>query len=239
MVIRKEVPMKSIIISDIHGCSLALKNLLARLPLDKENDRLILLGDLFDRGPDSYGVYQIVQKLAEDFGDRFVLIRGNHEDYLLTPKLSFGMKIVWKRVGKNDSVKSFKANQSRLEDTIPWLNAHVVNYYRGDGFQCVHAGLRKDPIEENSLETMVHDHQVVMENQYSGPLTIVGHIALEKPAWFAGDGRTYRNLKENVWQDLPDKGFICIDAGCGKGGRLVGMIIENGRFLLRSVDENG
>lgn len=231
--------MRSIIIGDIHGCSLALRNLVARLPMDKENDRLILLGDLFDRGPDSWGVYQIVQGLARDFGDRFVLLRGNHEDYLMTPKLSFGTRMVWERVGRGTTVKSFKANRHKMEEAVPWLNEHVVNYYRGDGFQCVHAGLRTEPLEANDLETMIHDHGVVTENRYAGLLTIVGHIALERPTWFAGDGRTFRTLKENIWQEMPERGIICIDAGCGKGGRLVGMIIEDGKYMLRSVGEDG
>ena len=82
--------MRTIIIGDIHGCSGALRLLLAKIMPDEKSDRLILLGDLFDRGPDSWGVFQMVRELADKFGDRFVLLRGNHEDYLLTPKLSVG-----------------------------------------------------------------------------------------------------------------------------------------------------
>ena len=48
--------MRTIIIGDIHGCSGALRVLLERIKPDENADRLILLGDLFDRGPDSWGV---------------------------------------------------------------------------------------------------------------------------------------------------------------------------------------
>ena len=43
--------MRTIIIGDIHGCSGALRLLLAKIMPDEKADRLILLGDLFDRGP--------------------------------------------------------------------------------------------------------------------------------------------------------------------------------------------
>ena len=79
--------MRTIIIGDIHGCNQAFTALLAKIQLGAE-DRLVLLGDLFDRGPESWEVYQTVQRLASGRGERFVLLRGNHEDYLLRPKLS-------------------------------------------------------------------------------------------------------------------------------------------------------
>ena len=150
--------MRTIIIGDIHGCSGALRLLLAKIMPDEKADRLILLGDLFDRGPDSWGVFQMVRELADKFGDRFVLLRGNHDDYLLTPKLSISMRLVWERVGRGTTVKSFKAHGEKMEDTAAWIGEHVVPFYRGEGFQCVHAGLKVDPIEMNDYYTMIHDH---------------------------------------------------------------------------------
>ena len=56
--------MKTHIIGDIHGCRRPFEELLGILDPDPSRDRLILLGDLFDRGPDSWGVLQIVKKLS-------------------------------------------------------------------------------------------------------------------------------------------------------------------------------
>ena len=86
---------------------------------------------------------------------------------------------------------------------------------------------------------MIHDHDIVMENVYAGPLTIVGHIALEKPTWFPGGGQPTQELKEGERYGLPERGVICIDTGCGKGGRLTGMVIEDGQFTLLSAGEEG
>ena len=229
--------MRNIIIGDIHGCSSALRYLLARIMPDENEDRLILLGDLFDRGPDSYGVYRMVRELADKYGDRFVLLRGNHEDYLLQANLSLPQRIMWDRVGRGTTVKSFKSHGRKMEESAPWIRDHVSFYYRGDGFQCVHAGLKVDPMEVNDYYTMIHDHYVAEQNRYAGPLTIVGHIALNKPMWFTGDGKTVTELREGEEQELPKRGVICIDTGCGKGGKLTGMVIENGRYILHSVQE--
>ena len=74
--------MRTIIIGDIHGCDQMFHALLDKLKPGLE-DRMILLGDLFDRGTESWEVFQTVQKLDESMGERFVLLKGNHEDYLL------------------------------------------------------------------------------------------------------------------------------------------------------------
>ncbi len=48
--------MKTFVIGDIHGCCRAFDGLLEKLHPDASSDRLILLGDLFDRGPDSWEI---------------------------------------------------------------------------------------------------------------------------------------------------------------------------------------
>lgn len=228
--------MRNIIIGDIHGCSQAFHALLKKVKLVGD-DRLILLGDLFDRGPDSFEVFRTVRQLAGTMEEDFVLLRGNHEDYLLNPKLTLMQRFVWERVGRGTTVASFKAHGDRMENAIPWLDQRCQMYYQGDGFQCVHAGLLVDPIEANDPQTMIHDHNVVKKNRYAGPLTITGHIALQEPTYFAGDEKTTETLAYGETLPLPDTGVICIDTGCGKGGRLTAMIIKDREYHLESVPE--
>ena len=229
--------MRTIIIGDIHGCSSALDVLLAYINPMPGRDRLVFLGDLFDRGPDSHGVLGRIKRLAESFGESFFLLLGNHEDYLLQPKLTKMQRMVWERVGRQATVVSFENAGIHMEDAVPWLKDHVRLYWKGDGFQCVHAGLMIDPPEVNDLETMVHSHEIVLMNRYNGPLTITGHIALEKATWFAGDGETTKEYEDGVSLVLPETGVICIDTGCGKGGRLTAMMIEGNEFMLQSVSD--
>ena len=225
--------MRKIIIGDIHGCDRELRTLLEKVQ-PGENDRLILLGDLFDRGPESFEVFRTVQSLAEQFGSRFTLLRGNHEDYLLQEKLTRFQQRIWDRVGRGTTVSSFRAHGGSMEDAAPWLRENCRLFYRDEEIQCVHAGLLVEPIEVNDTQTLIHDHDIVLRNCYTGRLTVVGHIALEKPAWFAGDGETAEELAYGEWRGLPERGILCIDTGCGKGGTLTAMIAENGRYCLES-----
>ena len=228
------IVLRTIIIGDIHGCDDQLKSILGKLQPDPETDMLILLGDLFDRGPESWEVFQTVKGLRKDYGDRFILLRGNHEDYLLRENISFMDNLVWIRVGKKDTIRSFRSHGQKMESAIPWLKENIINYYKGEHFQCVHAGLKIDPLEANDTYTLIHDHSVVIQNRYAGPLTITGHIALEEPAWFAGDGETVESLEYGMRRQLPERGVLCIDTGCGKGGKLTAMVIEDGDYTLFS-----
>lgn len=62
------------IISDIHGCFQTLLNLLGRLPKD---EKVCLVGDLGDRGPQSAHVIDFVMRNNID------CVMGNHEDLML------------------------------------------------------------------------------------------------------------------------------------------------------------
>ena len=118
--------MRRIIIGDVHGCDRALRNLLDRVWPGPE-DQLILLGDLFDRGGESWEVFQTVRQLAADFGERFILLRGNHEDYLLQPGLTFLQRMAWERVGRGASRKSFR-RQKLYRNTTPEMRLFGVRY---------------------------------------------------------------------------------------------------------------
>lgn len=74
------------VIGDIHGWKDVLDRLLHRLEregLDYDRDRLWLVGDLVNRGPDSLGVLRWARDLEARMGDRFVTVLGNHDLHLL------------------------------------------------------------------------------------------------------------------------------------------------------------
>lgn len=66
------MPGRLIAIGDIHGCHKEFADLLEKLDLRKE-DRLILLGDLINRGPDSGKVVELAREYAT------ASLLGNHE----------------------------------------------------------------------------------------------------------------------------------------------------------------
>jgi len=73
--------VRYIIIGDIHGCFEPLHRLLREVRLNR-TDRLILVGDLVNKGPSSGTVVKHLRKLRES-GQEIVLVGGNHEEKFL------------------------------------------------------------------------------------------------------------------------------------------------------------
>ena len=103
--------MRTIIIGDIHGCHQELLMLLAKVQLDREQDKLISLGDLMDRGDRSFQVFETFRVLKADMGERCVIIRGNHEQMMLDASVNPFARILWKQNGGGKTIKSFYRHQ--------------------------------------------------------------------------------------------------------------------------------
>jgi serine/threonine protein phosphatase 1 len=69
-----------IAVGDIHGCRDALDSLLELIQL-RATDRLVILGDVIDRGPDSRGAIERLLELRSEC--RLTCLLGNHEQMLL------------------------------------------------------------------------------------------------------------------------------------------------------------
>jgi serine/threonine protein phosphatase 1 len=74
--------LSTFVIGDVHGRRAQLGQLIAMLPRDPARDRLVLLGDLIDRGEDVPVTVSDVMELKES-GSNVVVLRGNHEQMLL------------------------------------------------------------------------------------------------------------------------------------------------------------
>lgn len=69
--------------SDIHGYVKILQLNIEKLDLLGEN-RLVLLGDYIDEGPDSGQTLRYIYELQRKYGaDKIIVLRGNHEDMFL------------------------------------------------------------------------------------------------------------------------------------------------------------
>jgi hypothetical protein len=65
------------VVGDVHGCRKELEDLLSEIGFVRGEDRLVSVGDLVARGPDTKGVLALVRDLGAD------TVRGNHEDKVL------------------------------------------------------------------------------------------------------------------------------------------------------------
>ncbi len=69
---------RDFVVGDLHGCLDLLESELGQLQFDEQRDRLLSVGDLADRGPDSLGCLRLLRK------PWFFPVRGNHEEMLLS-----------------------------------------------------------------------------------------------------------------------------------------------------------
>ncbi|MCR9196485.1 MAG: metallophosphoesterase [Hyphomonas sp.] len=67
------------IIGDVHGMLDPLQELVKILDI-QPSDRLVFVGDVIDKGPDSIGVIKYVEELRPNASFEVVLVDGNHED---------------------------------------------------------------------------------------------------------------------------------------------------------------
>lgn len=121
--------MATYAIGDIQGCFEALQRLLARFDFDPRSDRLWLVGDLVNRGPQSLEVLRFVRSL----GASAVTVLGNHDLHLLM--LAEGGK----HQRDDDTLDEVLTAPDR-DELLTWLRQQPLMHVER-GFAMVHAGL--------------------------------------------------------------------------------------------------
>ena len=140
------------IVGDIHGEIDALKMLLSELGYDIEgftptDRKLVFIGDFCDRGPDSPGVIQLVEKLVSS--GNAVAILGNHEINLLTGDAKDGSG--WFFDSRHASDLPYYAPFQKISNAakpgiIQFLNGLPIALERDD-LRIVHAAWDQDQID--------------------------------------------------------------------------------------------
>ena len=122
--------MATYAIGDIQGCYDSLQALLARCAFDPATDRLWLVGDLVNRGPQSLTTLRFIRSL----GDAAVTVLGNHDLYLLMVAEG-GAKFR----GKDDTLQEI-LDAPDCDELLDWLRHQPLCYTDGE-YCMVHAGL--------------------------------------------------------------------------------------------------
>ena len=174
--------MRTLAIGDIHGCSTALDTLLALVRPTPE-DRLILLGDVVDRGPNSRGVLEMI--LALHGQTRLITVRGNHEEMMQRARrgpIEFAM---WFAVGGKETLDSYHwdgaAEWSQIIPARHWdfLDHGLCDWYEEEQDFFVHANVHPDlALTEQPGEILRWEmFQDVQPAHGSGKRMICGHTA--------------------------------------------------------------
>lgn len=121
--------MSTYVIGDIQGCWQTLQALLARIAFDESRDRILLAGDLVNRGPSSLEVL----RWARGLGDRLVAVLGNHDMKLLAQAARLAQP------RELDTLADVMSAPDR-DELIDWLRLRPL-VHREAGCLLVHAGL--------------------------------------------------------------------------------------------------
>ena len=219
--------------SDIHGNLIKYQQLLAKINVT-DNDALIILGDVLDRGESSMEILLDIMNR-----DNFFMIMGNHEQIALAC-----IKLLSQEITKK-SIESFKDDE--IEMITEWLynlggkttldnfnklsveNRNAVIDYLEDlpmyeeleinnqKFCLVHGGLenfsKNKKLHEYSDEDLIWSRLDYGMKYFDDKVTITGHTPT-------------RNIDENDRPDYIYKGNnnIAIDCGCGFEGGQLGCI---------------
>lgn len=201
------------VVGDVHGCKEELDELLAKLHPAR---RLVFVGDLCDRGPDTPGVLRLVMRLVRE--GRALAVVGNHDDKLMRAlrgakvKPVHGLEVSLRQF--EEEPESFRAGVAAFMESLP---THLL---LDEGrLLVVHAGMkpsllsapesRRRPFAlygETTGETDAYGLPVRADwaQEHRGPpLVVYGHTPQREPRW----------VNETV----------CIDTGCVYGGKLTAL----------------
>jgi predicted phosphodiesterase len=204
-----------IAVGDIHGCNIEFEELLKQLELTGD-DRLVLLGDLVNRGPNSPAVIDLARSV------RSVPLLGNHELRLLK----------YRKTGDRKYMKEHDLETSEALRPEDWayLESMQLTYEEPDlNTVFVHGGfLPNEPWQKQPAEVVtriqVVDKDGRPQKRADDP---------DAPAWadlwggppFVVYGHTPRpEIYKLKWS-------IGIDTGCVLGGYLTAYILPERRVL--------
>jgi len=225
-----------VVVGDIHGCIEEFDELLKVLQYNKEKMRLILAGDLMDRGPDPAGVVRRVREMGVE------CIMGNHEEKHLRWHRHEKKR---KDTGKANPMRPLareaqEANEALSDKDWTFLKALPLRLFVAGSLWAVHGGCeprysldKQDPkqiircryVDSNGIAQALNPDKsqpegtVYWAEKWQGPESIIyGHCVHD-----------LKNIR--VDNPAPDVHCIGIDTGCCFGGHLTAAFITpDGRY---------
>lgn len=226
--------MKYFVVSDIHGHFKELIKALKDANYDEnnKNEKLIVAGDMFDRGCESREVYEYLFRLSNE--NKAIIIRGNHEVFL--EELFAGnfdrVRFNIKHNGFGKTLRSFvqlfdslslEKVKEYINEHYPKLNSFITNlpyYFETEKYIITHAGLdfSNDDFRignwKRAVWTLPEEFfQIDLQNKYNfNKKVIVGHRFTNRLRSFFGqyNSRDYSIYHHNDGQKIGIDGGVYI-----------------------------
>ncbi|CAN5427305.1 symmetrical bis(5'-nucleosyl)-tetraphosphatase [soil metagenome] len=141
--------MSTYAIGDLQGCHARLAELLARIRSVCATPRLLFVGDLVNRGPQSLATLRTIRGL----GDSAQVVLGNHDLHLLAA--AHGIR----KPHRSDTLDDILAAPDR-DELLDWLR-HKPLAWMADEHLMIHAGVMPQWTATQTLE-LAHEVEVVL-----------------------------------------------------------------------------
>jgi len=216
--------VRTIIIGDVHGCASELESLLDAVAFGS-GDRLVFVGDLVARGPDSLGVLDIARKTGA------LVVRGNHEQKLLDWHDS---REQWIRGASASKVPLGKMHRDLARELRPidWslLRSTKLSLDLPEhGVRVVHAGVDPDvPFELQDPDTLLRIRTVLDPARRRGEGHVLWGLRYSGPPHMVFGHNAAPGLQLHPWA-------TGLDTGCVYGGRLTALVLANGQKVPRAI----
>ena len=158
-------------IGDIQGCCDELRALLTRIGFSADRDRLWLVGDLVNRGPQSLEVLRFVRAL----GDNAIVVLGNHDLHLLA--VACGCRSA-RRSDTLDDILRAPDRDALLE----WLAGRPLAHFES-GDLLVHAGVVPQWTVETTM-ALAREVEVALRDD---PRNLFDHMYGDEPDHWSPD----------------------------------------------------
>lgn len=202
---------RTIAIGDVHGCADEFEELLNALELESD-DRVVQVGDLVNRGPDSHGVLELVREYKVES------ILGNHELRLLRGH----------REGRKKLLKDYDHSTIRelTEEDWDYLGSlPKFRYGASNDVVMVHGGfLPSQPWQSQDID-IITSIQVIDKGGNPAKRSDAPKARPWAETWHGNPFVIYGHTpRPNV---LERPGSIGIDTGCVYGGHLTAYVIDD------------
>ncbi len=224
-----------IVIGDVHGCLDELDNLVQTLSVGPE-DRVIMVGDLIDRGPDPVGVVRRVRERGWE------CVIGNHEDRALRWLRNESMR---RDSGRPNGMRSPFPNRLRewealSGEDLAWL-WKLPPTIAANGWVVVHAGLEScAPLAEQEYDQLLRLRFVDRDGRHVN----MDPDRMEQPEGTAFWAEAWRGENVMYGHSVFDEvrfdtngGTRCVglDTGCVYGGKLSAAVLDTQSLSLEIV----
>jgi protein phosphatase len=217
------------VVGDVHGCRAELETLLGELGYAITRDdqgrpvgashpdrRMIFVGDLVDRGPDTPGVLRLVMGMVAA-GDA-LCVSGNHEAKLVRALSGRNVRVSH---GLAETLAQLEAEEEEFRSAVHRFADGLISHYVLDGGKLVvaHAGL----IERYQGRASGRVRSFCLYGDTTGETDEYG-LPVRLPWADNYRGRAmvlygHTPVPEPVWVNHT----LCLDTGCVFGGRLTAL----------------